>query len=533
MTDTLPPNVAVAELPDGIRFRLPARPWGQPAWMGLGAVVGGSLGAVFISFWLWLVGSPLVENGWQPADGMLLVFLLCGAAMLAMCLRLVVRSLSRLIGHNEIELRGDTLRGLTCWGPVRRGRARSVAGLVRFDVRDALPDERPGRVYEVPAAAAEFNALAAIWDDDELTLARGYPRAWLVPLADELARRCRLTTDEPAVEVTEEPLPNPAGFVDLPDQPEESRVFVDRADGELTLTLPRQAFGRRHATLTVRGDRLRVDDDREWSRRQLADIRVARLTDSEGPDMFQVHIDPHPGEGKRVRLAPGTEAEARWLATTLRRALGMTDDGPPEFLERPERPAGCPITEEPLTGGVRFVVPPAGFRHPDVRRYFLYALGYLAVGLGVGGFLAFMEEDAGNGFAELLSFVWLVPAVMGLGVFGGVEEAVRRARRHATLTVTGDGLVVRQTSPYRTRERAWPRRRITEVRLGNTLEGRMIGPRTRQAVLDKADPIWELHIHLTGGELVRLFDGYGDAELQWLATALRRALGVLPIAATR
>jgi hypothetical protein len=45
-------------------------------------------------------------------------------------------------------------------------------------------------------------------------------------------------------------------------------------------------------------------------------------------------------------------------------------------------------------------------------------------------------------------------------------------------------------------------------------------------VLDRADPTWELHIHLTGGELVRLLDGYGDAELQWLATAVRRAIGI-------
>jgi hypothetical protein len=43
-------------------------------------------------------------------------------------------------------------------------------------------------------------------------------------------------------------------------------------------------------------------------------------------------------------------------------------------------------------------------------------------------------------------------------------------------------------------------------------------------VLDGTDPTWELHIRPTGGEIVRLLDGYGDAELQWLATALRRAL---------
>ncbi|HEX3151884.1 MAG TPA: hypothetical protein VHR66_27680 [Gemmataceae bacterium] len=479
-----------------------------------------------MSIWLWGLGAPLVQNGWQPGDGMLLVFLLFGATMLAMLFRLGIRGLSRIVGRSEIELRGDTLRGLDCWGPLRWGWRRPIVGLVRFAVRDALPDERPGRVYEVPTAAVEYNALTAVWGNDELLLARGYPRTWLVPIAHELARRCRLAPNEPAIAVTEESLPNSAGFVDLPDQPDDSRVFVDRTDGELILTLPHKPFGPRRATLIVRGDRLRVSEEQEWSRRQLADIRVARLIDSEGPDMFQVHIDPHPGEGKRVRLAPGTEAEARWLATTLRRALGMTDEGLPTFLERPDRPAGCPIVEESLAGGVRFLVPPAGFRHADVRRYFLYALGYLAVGLGVGGFLAFIGDDAGDMIGGVLPFIWLVPAVMGLGAFGGVEEAVRRARRHATLSVVGDTLVVRETNLYGTREREWPRRRIVDVCLGDTLAGRAINPRTRRAVLDRADPTWELHIHLTDGEVVRLFDGYGDADLQWLATALRRTLGV-------
>src|SRR5206468_1455397 len=118
----------------------------------------------------------------------------------------------------------------------------------------------------------------------------------------------------------EEPLPNPAGFVDLPEQPDDSRVRVERTGAELRLILPRGAFGRRHAVLAVTGDRLRVeqprrsgDGNREWARRQLADIRVGRVIDSEGPDTFQVHVEPHPGEGNRVRLPPGGEAEARWL----------------------------------------------------------------------------------------------------------------------------------------------------------------------------------------------------------------------------
>jgi hypothetical protein len=536
MSEPLPPDVVVTELPDGVRYRLPGRPWGTPAWMGLGALVGGLLGVAFLSFWLWGVGSSLLlPGGPQAGDGMLYVFLALGGMMLLMCLRLAVRGLSRLVGHNEIELRGGTLRGFECWGPVRWDRHLPAAGLVRFDVRDALPDERPGRVYEQPGAAAEYNALVATGGGIELPLARGYPRAWLTPLAADLARRCRLP-DERAIAVAEEPLPNPAGFVDLPDQPEESRVFVDRTADELILTLPREAFGRQHATLTVLGDRLRVErgraGDGEWARRQLADVRVARLIDSEGPDTFQVHIDPHPGEGKRVRLTLRGEAEARWLATTLRRALGMTDDDgdePLPFLERPERPADCRIIEEPLARGVQFVIPPAGFGHPDVRRYLLLALAFLGAAAGVSAFLQFVLGPDGPDadVRDSLRFLWLFPGLLALGLVGAVEEVVRRARRHATLGVVGETLLVRQSNLYGTREREWPRSRVADVRVGHTLEGRsLLGPRTRRAVLDRSDPIWELHIHLTGGEVVRLFDGYGDADLQWLATALRRALAV-------
>jgi hypothetical protein len=43
---------------------------------------------------------------------------------------------------------------------------------------------------------------------------------------------------------------------------------------------------------------------------------------------------------------------------------------------------------------------------------------------------------------------------------------------------------------------------------------------------NNVDPIWELHIRLKRGEIIRLLEDYGDADLQWLATVLRRALRV-------
>jgi hypothetical protein len=505
-----------------------------------------------MSLWLWLVGYQFFVDGGLQGGSPLLLFLVAGGWMFFMTLRLVLHGITRLIGHSEIELRGDTLSAIECWGWLRWGQRRGIAGLSRFEVRDVTVDDRPGRVYEETRAATEYNAIVAVWDADPdgkpLRLARGYPREWLVPLARDLSCRCRLAaaTDatngsQPAVgaiEVAEEPLPNPAGFVDLPDQPGDSKVLVEATGGELKLTLPRRTFGRQQAVVTVFGDRLRVErrgqggaGEGEWARRQLADIRVARLIESEGPDTFQVHLEPHPGDGKRIRLMLGGEAEARWLATTLRRAMGMTyaaDGESAPFLERSEKPPGCRIVQEPRANGVDLIVPPTGYRHSEVRRYLLFAGGSFAVALLVSGALyVFLGRGGiGDGDLEFLQSLWILPAVLGLAAVGALGEAVWRAQRHATLTVNGDTLLVQETSLFRTRQREWRRLGIADVRVGHTLEGRVASPRTRRAALDMNDPTWELHIHLLGGEIARLLDGYGDADLQWLATVLRRALRV-------
>ena len=546
MSNSLPPEIVVTEWQDGAHYRLPGRRWGLPALLGAGTLVAGLIGICFMSFWLWAVASQFFANAGPPGgDWMELLLLAAGTWMLLMMSRLVMRGLSRLVGHSEIELRGDILRSFECWGRLRWGRRRQISGLIRFDVRDAMVEERSGRVYETPRAAAEYNVITAVWaagsGQKSMDLARGYPRDWLVPLARDLARRCRIATDGErqsthAIDVAEEPLPNASGFVDQIEQPAESRIVVERVGAELRLSLPRRAFGRRQAVLTIHDDRLRVEQGnhlagrQEWSRHQLANIRVARIVDSEGPDTFEVHIEPHPGEGNRVHLAMTGEAEARWLATTLRRVLQIADaDGSvAAFRERNEQPPGCKIVEERLARCARLVVPPVGYQHPDVRRYMRIGLGYLAVTL-VASVLLFAMSDfkpLGDGATEILQFFWLLPIVFAIGVVGAIEEVVKRARRHATLTVDGDTLVVRQTNLYGTRERELHRSSVADIRVGDTLEGRGVNPRSRQAIRDRTDPTWELHIHLADGTIVRLLDGYGDAELQWLATVLRRTLQV-------
>jgi len=96
---------------------------------------------------------------------------------------------------------------------------------------------------------------------------------------------------------------------------------------------------------------------------------------------------------------------------------------------------------------------------------------------------------------------------------GALEEVVKRARRHAALTVDGNTLVVQQTNLYGTRERGLQRSAVTDIRVGHTLEGRVANPHSRQAILDRTDPTWELHINLADGTIVRLLDGYGGAPV--------------------
>jgi hypothetical protein len=86
--------------------------------------------------------------------------------------------------------------------------------------------------------------------------------------------------------------------------------------------------------------------------------------------------------------------------------------------------------------------------------------------------------------------------------------------------------MVRQSGLYGVHRDQWPRLRIADVRVGDVLDGRAISRYTRRFARDKADATYELQIHLRNGEIIRFLDGYGDAELQWLATVLRRALQV-------
>jgi hypothetical protein len=168
MTDSLPREMIVTELPDGVRYRLPRRKAGrftcQAAVHMLGSLL---IGIPFLSFWLWGVGCHIDWRDILLAEnGLMLMFMAFGLWLLAMVVSSGGRGLFWWAGHSEIELRGGVLAGIERLGWLRWSWRRPVAGLVRLDVRDALMEQGSVRAYESAAAAALHNTIVPIWGTD-------------------------------------------------------------------------------------------------------------------------------------------------------------------------------------------------------------------------------------------------------------------------------------------------------------------------------------------------------------------------------
>jgi hypothetical protein len=106
-------------------------------------------------------------------------------------------------------------------------------------------------------------------------------------------------------------------------------LFAAAGIGAISFILAQAKLTRRRVELAVRGGALIVLQSdlfgarqRQWRREQVADVFVLHHPDSEGPDHWELQIQPHPGAGDAFRLLAYRDAsELRWLATVLRRAL--------------------------------------------------------------------------------------------------------------------------------------------------------------------------------------------------------------------
>jgi hypothetical protein len=544
----IPAEVIVTDLPDGVHYRFPLRPRGAFVWSGIAHIVAGAIGVAFMTFWLSTLGAEIPWKGVRDANGIVLLFFGLGCFMMMMTLWLAAQGVTLLIGHSEIRLRAGRLYSFECWGPLCWPWGRDVAGLIRFDVRDVSVGKGSVAMYDTPEAATKYNAITALWKSDgdlapekRKHLAWGYPREWLLPVAEDLSRRCRLAT-EPSSMVTApaapvpvgvEPLPNRGGFVDLIEQPAGSEIQVQRLYTWLRLTRPK-AF-----TLEVEENKLRVEQRKvfgvreyRWSRDQLAEIKVGKHVDSEGPDTPLLLIRPHPGEGDLLSLPVKEETDARWLATLLRDALQLPESdwtaAGGAFCERNERPSDSPIVFERDDDRLTFMVPVYGMgRRPTgeyVGAFFLsiFVAGIAFALLHIPGNKAWIQ---GWGLTPLQGAVLTAIGVTVLMIVAVIQQA----KRHALLILDDVKLLVRQSGLFRTNEQVVLRSRIADVRVGYHIH-RWAGATMRQTVQDTGGVPWELQVFLNDGERVGVLDGLRAEELQWVATILRREiLGTVPV----
>jgi hypothetical protein len=109
-------------------------------------------------------------------------------------------------------------------------------------------------------------------------------------------------------------------------------LFAATGIGGIVFLLAQANLSRRRVELAVHDNALFVmhanlfrTEERYWRRDELADVFVLHHPDSDGPDHWELQIQPHAGAAFRL-LAYQDVSELRWLATVLRQALRCPGD---------------------------------------------------------------------------------------------------------------------------------------------------------------------------------------------------------------
>ena len=205
MADSLPPEVTVTEQAGGICYRFPPRPLGASRWIGLAGVV---LGLVLcgLPFWAaWTLIRIVVQQLPAESGWFWLFVIIVTLPAVFVGLKMATVGLFVLAGHSEIELRRDTLSARERCGPLCWAWQRPTADLRRFLVSESLGPLHATDVRALLAATLNFlfgwsgglgviipewKAAVGAAGARPLWLAPGYPRPWLLAVADDLARRC-------------------------------------------------------------------------------------------------------------------------------------------------------------------------------------------------------------------------------------------------------------------------------------------------------------------------------------------------------
>ncbi|MGA2543354.1 MAG: hypothetical protein ABSG78_17530 [Verrucomicrobiota bacterium] len=185
-------------------------------------------------------------------------------------------------------------------------------------------------------------------------------------------------------------------------------------------------------------------------------------------------------------------------------------ENPPQFSDVVEKPVDSKVVIQRQSAGLVLEVPPAGLRKGSMGLFF-FAIVWCLFMVVFTAAMAFGKQDKpSKDFWPLLLFLvgfWAV----GLGL---MAVAVNLGRRRATLTAGNSGLTVVQSGLFGVKRREFRRGEIAAIRADAS------------KVEVNHRPLPELQIHPVTGKKVGLLLGRDAAELRWMATELRHALGV-------
>jgi hypothetical protein len=251
MSTVLPADLIVTELPDGgVHYRLPVRPFGPARYFAFVPILFGSI----IATWPFAAVGFFLING-RPNDTEFLVFVALawvffGAFCWPVAGFMVYKGLTMAAGHVEIAVRDGRLLAANKVGRFGRTRGRPLARVRGFHVESGLVVPRPGAPMLFQDRLTPLAHLKAdLSDGSSFVLCHGYPRDWLLALADDLARRCRRdavpdrASAGTALPVQEESL-NPTVIAERPVQPLTSPARVEENVDGCTVTIPPVGVGK-------------------------------------------------------------------------------------------------------------------------------------------------------------------------------------------------------------------------------------------------------------------------------------------------
>jgi hypothetical protein len=176
---------------------------------------------------------------------------------------------------------------------------------------------------------------------------------------------------------------------------------------------------------------------------------------------------------------------------------------------------------EPRSGGFTITIPPAGLGRVNkgLLLFCLFWNGFLSVFMPLFLVSAFRGvakwEGTNQNVSPPFACAFMTPFLL-IGI-GFALAVIHAGRRRASIAVNGDRLEIVETTVFGTRKREWAARDLVDIRVQSELKQDSEGGNCW---------ITALHVQPKEGKPHRLLSYRDKAELEWIATLLRQALGL-------